>query len=84
MTRRKSGASTPSPEDQQPEEQQPQHGGSFVRQPDGKLEVVEQTKLVADDDDGADDQEGAAEGDEIPPTDPVTPGTPPGAPTEEA
>ena len=79
MTRRKSGASTPSPEDQQPEEQQPQHGGSFVRQPDGKLEVVEQTKLVADDVDGD-----ATEGDEIPPTDPVTPGTPPGAPTEEA
>lgn len=59
------------------EEQQPQHGGSFVRQPDGTLEVIEQTKLVADDDDGA-------EADENAPADPTAPITPPAEQPEEA
>lgn len=54
------------------EEQPPQHGGSFVRQPDGTLEVIEQTVLTgpgeapadageADQDDA--DQEGAGQDD---------------------
>lgn len=42
------------------EEQQPLHGGSFVRQPDGTLEVIEQTVLAGPGDAPADADEADA------------------------
>lgn len=76
------------------EEQQPQHGGSFVRQPDGTLEVIEQTVLTgpgdapadADDADEADPTPATADGATDPPA-PIDPDPaidPDAAKTEEA
>lgn len=89
MSSRKPKSALPVEEQEPAQEQQPLHGGSFVRQPDGTLTLIEQTVLVVDDQPlvlgpgllGTFDE---ATADDTGSTDPTAPNDPDAAPTEEA